>query len=258
MQQHQGDVDTRELSGLFPKLPLLPGQSQHAVEVRRAAALGLIAEILSTGIFRPFYLPQGIDAPIHGLLHSHLHQRQQTIVRCQILAATDFDPSIKQRAARDASNEVHKTLFSLVQGNGAFGEKLKRFFERSIEIWSEFQNAEELISCETVQSGPWSSDEPPPARYTDLDASQSAAPGPKAGQATDPHILAMVFPRIASEGAIIHPGVAVWSDQALVFAAVEELHASGRSLGANDGPATGISPAKRRLSFTNRLSPGNI
>ncbi|KAF6843901.1 RNA polymerase rpb1 c-terminal repeat domain protein [Colletotrichum musicola] len=213
-------------------------------ELRCLVAQSVIAKFLRSHIFQPFFLPPDFEAAGQDMLEYLAEDVQRaTIFRCQILAVCDRNEAGKAVAGL-AKDAVYRELCAFVPATKylALQTRLTKFFEDGVVMWGHLQRSRQLVVCEDVEDE--DVDDVDEAQRTKLweeygTRPQAEAPGGKGV------IVAELFPQVLmDEGEdtinVIHPGVAVWSDQGVVVTAQQALTRSqtnGRANGDGSRPA---------------------
>lgn len=222
--------EIEDLRSRFSKVPLSTSTTRAATQLRCAVAEAIIAEVLQTQVFVPFYLPNGAKAAASSLLELFGDdEKRRSIYRCQILSAIGNPEEVarvEEDIVRKASNEVRTTLLPLVVvfKQAGFYNALPAFFREALRLWSDVQRSRELITAEA----PDLNEVQPPGKYDEFDQ-VSAATTPshgkssnKGGAAGKPSIAAVLFPQVASRDDLIFNGMALWSNQSAVIVATQE------------------------------------
>lgn len=201
--------------------------------MRGAVAEAVIAEVLSTQIFVPFYLANGVKDSAASLLTLFGDdEKRRAIYRCQILRSikdADEVARIEDDIVRKASNEVRTTLHPLVVAfkQAGFFNAIPTFFRDALKLWATVQRSRELITAEA----PDLNEVQPPGKYEEYDGPQGGAKAAKGGApAAKPSIAAVLFPRVASREDLIFNGLALWSTQGALVAAAQEAGAPPQGL----------------------------
>lgn len=221
-------TEIAELTARFPDIPLSTASTKAAAKLRCAAAEAVIADILSTHIFTPFYLPPDAKAAATTLLDLFGEdERRRSVYRCQVLLSHqvkgDEAPRIEEDIVRRASNEVRTLLSSLVSVEKQAGfyasNAVPGLFRDALKLWSEVQRARDPINAEK----PDASQGFPAGKYEEYDAAPSVSPrSPRGTPATgnkaaaipkSSHIAAVLFPQVVTKEMIVFNGMALWSHQ---------------------------------------------
>lgn len=247
-QDSAGEI--QELKARFPKIPLSTLTSRPAAQMRCAAAEAVIAEIMTSHIFVPFYLGGDLRAAASTLLPIFGDdERRRTVYRCQILRTTTTDAEetarVQEEIVRKASNEVRQTLHPLVAPfrQGSFYNAVPALFREALALWADVQRSRDLITADT----PDINEVQPPSKYDEYDQSGDArARSPKGSKGAKPTIAAVLFPQVASREDLIFNGMVLWSNQGAVTAAIHETAASATANGGANGES--MKHANRRRS----------
>ncbi|TDZ75044.1 hypothetical protein CTRI78_v000075 [Colletotrichum trifolii] len=241
----------------FPKpLPLPKNGSTPALRCLFAQAF--IAHHIRSQIFQAFFLPSDRDVDRAGLdILNYLSEDVQraTIFRCQILAVCDR-PDVGKAVAEQATEEVFRYLYPLVPPVKCVSLKarLLQLFEKGVDMWKAMQCSERLIVCDDVDDEDVDDvdESQRPGMWDEYGSVVRAGGAPRKG-----NVLATLFPQVVMEESeqmvhVIHPGVAIWEDQAVVVDALRALSrgpANGRVNGDGARPTSG-----RRRSISNAPS----
>lgn len=246
---------------MFPKAPISWLGSQEAAHVRMAAAHGILAEALVDRIFRPFKITRDAEDQLLDLVSEG--KRQSIIQRQIILSCQENEQALSSLVEQVTEDTIEKLRFlPLNRDHATVKTQLRAFFHDALSRWNKVYSSIELFGGEDLVSDdadPTIEDEMP--MRTDL-FSVSSPPttnghGVVAPQ-TNPEVIVMMFPRVASDETIIHHGVALWSDDPCVVATKQEIQASRRVNGARHGTGQQqqqqLTSARRRHSVSSRTS----
>ncbi|KAF7548970.1 hypothetical protein G7Z17_g6708 [Cylindrodendrum hubeiense] len=245
--------EIQDLKARFPKIPLTTLTTRSAAQMRCAVAEAVIADIMMTQIFVPFYLPSDLRAAASTLLDIFGDdERRRTVYRCQILRSmTDVEEvaRVQEDIVRKASNEVRSTLHPLVVAfkQAGFYNAVPTLFREALALWAEVQRSRDLITADL----PDMNEVQPPSKYEEYDQNGgSPAPSPKGSKGAKATIAAVLFPQVATREDLIFNGMALWSNQAALAAAAQETPTNGAANGESMKQA-----AARRRSVVSPESP---
>ncbi|KAK0382855.1 hypothetical protein NLU13_9737 [Sarocladium strictum] len=221
-------TEIAELKSRFPNIPLSTASTKAAAKLRCAAAEAVIADILTTHIFSPFYLSPDAKAAAVTLLDLFGDdERRRSVYRCQVLsshqARGEEAARIEADIVRRASNEVMTTLHALVsaekQAEFYGSNAVSGLFKDALKVWSEVQRARDPITAER----PDLTESYPPGKYDEYDVAPTMSPrSPKGmpaaagGSAAIPkgsHFAAVLFPQVVTREDIIFNGMVLWTHQ---------------------------------------------
>ncbi|KAH8176943.1 hypothetical protein LIA77_02025 [Sarocladium implicatum] len=218
-----------ELKARFPNIPLSTDTTKYAAKLRCAAAEAVIAKILETQIFTPFYLSPDAKAAATALLgiFGDDEQRRSTY-RCQVLlspqARGEEAARIEEDIVRKASTEVRTTLSALVSVEKQAGfyasNTVPGLFRDAMKLWSEVQRARDPINAEKPDLGEMT----PPGKYDEYDQTPSVSPrspkgtpavagGGQVGKPKGAFPAAVLFPQVVTREDIIFNGMVLWNYQ---------------------------------------------
>lgn len=217
--------------------------------MRCAVAEAVIAAIMTSQIFVPFYLPSDLRAAASTLLHIFGDdERRRTVYRCQILRSmTDAEEvaRVQEDIVRKASNEVRSTLHPLVVAfkQAGFYNAVPTLFREALTLWADVQRSRDLITAEA----PDMNEVQPPSKYDEYDQNGGAAvSSPKGHKGPKATIAAVLFPQVATREDLIFNGMALWSNQSALAAAAQETPTNGTANGTANGEAMKQAAARRR------------
>ncbi|CAM1502426.1 Fc.00g044100.m01.CDS01 [Cosmosporella sp. VM-42] len=246
--------EIQDLKARFPKIPLTTDTTRAAAQMRSAVAEAVIAEVLTTQIFVPFYLANGLKTAASTLLDIFGDdERRRSIYRCQILQSrTDAEEvaRVEEDIVRKASNEVRTTLHPLVVAfkQAGFYNAVPTFFREALRLWAEVQRSRDLITAEA----PDMNEVQPPSKYEEYDQASGSSPSAKGSKSgAKPSIAAVLFPQVATREDLIFNGMALWSNQGALVAATQE----GATNGVNGHGESMKQAASRRRSIVGPESP---
>lgn len=223
-------TEIAELNARFPDIPLSTDSTKHAAKLRCAAAEAVIAKILETQIFTPFYLSPDAKAAATALLGIFGEdERGRSVYRCQVLrspqACGDEAARIEEDIVRKASTEVRTTLSALVSVEKQAGfyasNTVPGLFRDAMKLWSEVQRASDPINAET----PDLSEVKPPGKYDEYDVAPPAVSprspkgmpatvgGTQNGRPKGALPAAVLFPQVVTKEDIIFNGMVLWDSQ---------------------------------------------
>ncbi|KAH7019068.1 hypothetical protein EDB80DRAFT_819198 [Ilyonectria destructans] len=237
--------EIQDLKTQFPKIPLTTLTTRPAAQMRCAVAEAVIAAIMTSQIFVPFYLPSDLRAAASTLLHIFGDdERRRTVYRCQILRSmTDAEEvaRVQEDIVRKASNEVRSTLHPLVVAfkQAGFYNAVPTLFREALTLWADVQRSRDLITAEA----PDMNEVQPPSKYDEYDQNGGAAvSSPKGHKGPKATIAAVLFPQVATREDLIFNGMALWSNQSALAAAAQETPTNGTA----NGEAMKQAAARRR------------
>lgn len=221
-------TEIAELKARFPDIPLSTASTKAAAKLRCAAAEAVIADLLTTHIFVPFYLSPDTKAAATTLLDLFGDdERRRAVYRCQVLlshqARGEEAARIEEDIVRRASMEFRTTLHFLVSVEKQAGfyasNAVPGLFRDALKLWSEVQRARDPINAEK----PDASEGYPAGKYDDYDVAPAVSPrSPKGMPASaggsnaipkGSHFAAVLFPQVVTREDIIFNGMVLWSHQ---------------------------------------------
>ncbi|ROT42536.1 hypothetical protein SODALDRAFT_319191 [Sodiomyces alkalinus F11] len=244
------------------KIPLPPIQNGNiqldsstypsTTHLYRAAVRVRLVDALIKFVFCSFYIPESVKQSAENVL-SHLSGRggrSMVIFRCLILGLTGTDSSVRDSVVERALDSIYGWLLPLVAPThiADLKDRVRVLFQRAFEIWCRAQISKDHISTESLSSEPNFYGENPPREWDELGRNTQSRtgltrkPSPTAGP-----IIATLFPRIVDDaGAIFHPGIGLWYDQAVGHTASNEINVASASQRFQQYYCSGfrISPAK--------------
>ncbi|KID83303.1 hypothetical protein MGU_09394 [Metarhizium guizhouense ARSEF 977] len=209
----------QNLQTRFPGLPQPAGLTKEAVLMRRAAGQAIICEALMAHIFRPFYIPDDMKEPASQMLEFFSEDKeQQQIFRYQVLKLLqDEDTEPLKDAVMEAGFAVSMALDRLISPARLeeFRHRIENLLCRAAKMWViEAQQAGDLIEV----MSPGNKNEPPPQTYQEYGIRSTVK-----GGTTDHHAAAILFPRMAVKGQMLHVGQVVWSDSPAAMIARDQV-----------------------------------
>lgn len=214
--------------------------------MRCVVAEALIAEVLTSQIFVPFYLANDLKTAASTVLSIFADdERGRSIYRCQVLqnmADGDEMSRVEEDIIRRASNEVRTTLHPLVvpYKQAGFYNAVPTLFREALKLWGDVQRSRELVTADLSDM-----DEATVGRYEVYDQGSPPSHAEIGKSATRPIVSAVLFPRVATSKNVIFEGMGLCSDQAAFLTALWE---------APDGMNGG---AMKKLRRTSTASSGS-
>ncbi|KAK3347162.1 hypothetical protein B0T25DRAFT_295904 [Lasiosphaeria hispida] len=171
--------------------------------------------------------------------------RREPMVRIQLLAEAETDNEARLRVINSAKRDVCDSLDHLLPSSftrDVFHGRLEELLAQAMDLWGPLQRSKFRASAEFAVT----------AQLDRQDDFYTEFGGPVEGEQAEPIIL--LFPQISIANEIICSAKALWSDQAIVVAAKEELE-KARNHGKMKKQEPPKKLMKRRLSVRQREIP---
>lgn len=218
----------------------------------RAGVRTKIADILSTSIFSPFYI-QGDAQDAAELIAAHLDGKALNLFRSMLRASPLTDEESSTVAVNKAREDIYRCMISFTAPTDIISlrNRILNLVRSASAIWTRVQESEDFVYVEDLTSG---FDDSFDGTDGPLGCDEFGTSPPQDDQtavADYPKAILTLFPRVATEsGRVLHPGIALWSDQPAVLAVRREVEgASPRGRAGHGGSAF-----RRRLSVSSTLS----
>lgn len=258
------------VSGRANNIPLLPSTSPAARLIRAACAEAVIMNAIVNHVFADIYLPgyTGRQKEVSSTLAllAELNPRREALVRCQFLA--EFVPSqeVVSSVMQAAFKDICFILDSLLPAGpqqDRFHTELAGLLQSAVTTWIPLQASRNRVVVDFSMNMPDLDRQED--FYSDFDkaTAENGTPQPSSPGATHTSVILMLFPLILMDGNIMAGPKALWSDQAALIEAREEVAAdSARSNRLSSYGAVGLADGHRQSSHPRRQSvsgrPGGL